>query len=62
MKAAYETELGIAISARKFADVARLLSVLQRDFHVPVEALVEDPQYADFKASKEYAAWKTAGK
>ena len=62
MKAAYDAELAIAISAKDFSDVARLLSVLERDFHVRIDSLLEDPQYDGFKKSKEYAAWNKARK
>jgi len=58
MKFAYETELGIAVSAKKFSDIARLLSILERDFHDRVDTWLKNPSYAAFKASKEYAVWK----
>ena len=62
LKIAYETELGITLAARNSPTWPACCRSCKRDFHVPVEDLVEDPQYADFKASKEYATWKKAGK
>jgi predicted Zn-dependent protease len=58
MQSAYETELGIALKAKNYSDVARVLAILDRDFHQPVDSLVNDAQFAGFRKSKEYLEWK----
>jgi predicted Zn-dependent protease len=62
-ESACQTELGIALKAKNYSEVAKALTTLDQEFHQPVDSLVDNDEFAGFRKSKEYSEWnKTRNK
>ncbi len=57
VKKAWWSAVDIALAAKDHAETARLLSELERRFHVTFKDLAKTKAYADFATSPEYAQW-----
>jgi tetratricopeptide (TPR) repeat protein len=54
------TLLTLALEAKDFAEIARLLTVMEKKFSLRFDALEEAEPYAEFVKSPEYAKWLAA--